>query len=154
MGATGHPLVQTDSTWAGDTSAARHSVVVVGAHLSGQPLNHQLVGLGGTLVRATLTAPNYRLYALGGTVPPKPGLVRVRDGGRAIEVEVWSLDTRSFGAFVSAIARPLCIGTIELEGGTFAQGFLCENDAVVDAIDISEHGGWRGYLTQQNAISR
>jgi allophanate hydrolase len=154
MGATGHPLVQTDSTWAGDTSAARHAVVVVGAHLSGQPLNHQLVGLGGTLVRATLTAPHYRLYALSGTVPPKPGLVRVRDGGRAIEVEVWSLDTRSFGAFVSAITRPLCIGTIELEGGTFAQGFLCESDAVADAIDISDHGGWRAYLTQQNAISR
>jgi allophanate hydrolase len=159
MGATGHALVQTDATWAGDAGAARHSVVVVGAHLSGQPLNHQLVGLGGVLVRATTTAPRYRLYALRGTVPPKPGLVRVREGGCPLEVEVWSLDTKAFGIFVSAIARPLCIGSIELADGTFAQGFLCESDAIADATDISHHGGWLAYLshlsgaTRQNAIS-
>jgi allophanate hydrolase len=148
MGATGHALVQTDATSTGNAAASRHEVVVVGAHLSGQPLNHQLVGLGGTLVRATNTAPRYRLYALEGTVPPKPGLVRVREGGVALEVEVWSLDTRAFGAFVSAIARPLCIGTIELGDGTFAQGFLCESDAIAGATDISRHGGWRAFLNR------
>jgi len=153
MGATGHALVHAEATSAGIAASARHAVVVVGAHLSGQPLNHQLVGLGGTLLRTTVTAPHYRLYALRGTVPPKPGLVRVREGGVPLEVEIWSLDTRSFGAFVSAIARPLCIGTIELEDGTFAQGFLCESDAVADATDISRHGGWRGFLSRQNAIS-
>ena len=146
MGATGHALVQTDATSTANAAATRHEVVVVGAHLSGQPLNHQLVGLGGTLVRATNTAPRYRLYALEGTVPPKPGLVRVREGGVAVEVEVWSLDTRAFGAFVSAITRPLCIGTIELDDGTFAQGFLCESDAIAGATDISRHGGWRAFL--------
>jgi allophanate hydrolase len=148
MGATGHALVQTHLTSTGNAAAPRHEVVVVGAHLSGQPLNHQLVGLGGTLVRATNTAPRYRLYALEGTVPPKPGLVRVREGGVALEVEVWSLDTRAFGAFVSAIARPLCIGTIELGDGTFAQGFLCESDAIAGATDISRHGGWRAFLNR------
>jgi allophanate hydrolase len=148
MGATGHALVQTDATSTGNAAATRHEVVVVGAHLSGQALNHQLVGLGGTLVRATNTAPRYRLYALEGTVPPKPGLVRVREGGVALEVEVWSLDTRAFGAFVSAIARPLCIGTIELGDGTFAQGFLCESDAIAGATDISGHGGWRAFLNR------
>ena len=121
-------------------------MVVVGAHLSGQPLNHQLVELGGALVRACATAPTYRLYALPAAVPPKPGLVRVREGGRAIEVEVWSLETRAFGAFVAAIPKPLCVGSIELDDGTHAQGFLCESDAVVGATDISHHGGWRAYL--------
>ena len=147
MGATGHPLA-TSSARRPDASSApsRHAIVVVGAHLRGQPLDHQLVDLGGALVRGCATAPAYRLYALRGTVPPKPGLVRVREGGRAIEVEVWSLDTGAFGAFVAAIPRPLCIGSIELDDGTYAQGFLCENDAIADATDISHHGGWRAYL--------
>ncbi len=133
---------------------ARKMVAVVGAHLTGQPLNPQLVGLDGVLVRGGSTAPHYRLYALPGTVPPKPGLIRVRDGGCAIEVEVWSLDVKAFGAFVSAIARPLCIGTIELDDGSFVQGFLCEADALANATDISQHGGWRAYLRARESLPR
>jgi allophanate hydrolase len=156
LGATGHPLPAADTDPGPAPSSvapARHSVVVVGAHLAGQPLNRQLLELGGSLVRACYTAPRYRLYALRGTVPAKPGLMRVRDGGYAIEVEVWSLDTRSFGAFVSAIPRPLCVGSIELDNGSFAQGFLCESDVVADAVDISHYGGWRAYLHAEAAPS-
>jgi allophanate hydrolase len=145
LGATGVPL-SPPSPSAAPGAATRHGVVVVGAHLSGQPLNHQLVTLGGSLVRATRTAPRYRLYALQGTVPPKPGLVRVNGDGASIEVEVWSLDTKAFGAFVAAIPRPLCVGSIELEDGAFVQGFLCEGDVLAEATDISHHGGWRAYL--------
>jgi allophanate hydrolase len=156
LGATGHPLPAADTGPGRAPSAPaplRHQVVVVGAHLTGQPLNRQLVERGGALLRACSTAPRYRLYALPGTVPPKPGLVRVREGGYAIEVEVWSLDTKSFGAFVGAIPRPLCVGSIELDDGTFAQGFLCESDVLADAIDISHHGGWRSYLRAKDAPS-
>ena len=156
FGATGHPFPAEDTGVGGAPSAPappRHLVVVVGAHLSGQPLNRQLVELGGSLVRACNTAPSYRLYALPAAVPPKPGLVRVREGGYAIEVEVWSLETRSFGAFVGAIPRPLCVGSIELDDGTFAQGFLCESEVIVDAVDISHHGGWRAYLRAKDAPS-
>jgi allophanate hydrolase len=124
---------------------------VVGAHLSGQPLNHQLTALGGTLVRAGSTAPNYRLYALRGTVPAKPGLVRVREGGRAIEIEVWSLDEPAFGAFVGEVPRPLCIGSVEMEDGSLISGFLCEPEALAEAVDVSHHGGWRAYLRAQRA---
>ena len=147
LGATRHslPPVSPDGETR-DACGSRKTIAVVGAHLTGQPLNHQLVGLDGALVRSGATAPRYRLYALPGTVPPKPGLVRVREGGCAIELEVWSLDVKAFGAFVSAIARPLCIGTIELDDGRFVQGFLCEAEALEGASDISHHGGWRAYL--------
>ncbi len=128
----------------------RVRIVVVGAHLSGQPLNHQLVGLGGKLESATVTAPRYRLYALAGTVPPKPGLERVaahdQNRGRAIEVEVWSLSVHGFGAFVSQVPRPMCIGSIELASGEFVHGFLCEREAIENAADITDHGGWRAFL--------
>jgi allophanate hydrolase len=146
LGATSHPLPPVGKAFERHALGSRKTIAVVGAHLSGQPLNHQLVGLGGALVASGVTAPRYRLYALRGTIPPKPGLVRVREDGCAIELEVWSLDVKAFGAFVSGISRPLCIGAIELDDGRFVQGFLCEGEVLADAVDISKHGGWRAYL--------
>ncbi len=121
-------------------------LAVVGAHLTGLPLNRELVERGARLVRAARTAPSYRLYALPGTTPPKPGLVRTPRGGASIEVEVWELPVAAFGAFVAAIPAPLSVGTLELDDGATVQGFLCEAAAIVAAEDISDHGGWRNYL--------
>jgi allophanate hydrolase len=121
-------------------------VAVCGAHLSGLPLNGQLIRLGASLVKATKTAPCYRLFALPGTTPPKPGLVRVAESGAAIAVEVWELPTAAFGHFVAAIPAPLGIGTIALEDESPVQGFLCEAAAVVGAEDVTAFGGWRAYL--------
>ncbi len=124
----------------------RTRVVVCGAHLSGLPLNGQLTQRGGTLVSATATAPQYRLYALPGTVPPKPGLVRVTENGAGIAVEVWELPTAAYGSFVAGIPSPLGIGTIVLADGSTAQGFLCEPAALAGAEDITHLGGWRAFL--------
>jgi allophanate hydrolase len=123
-------------------------VAVVGAHLSGQPLNHQLTGAGGVLVRACQTARAYRLFALPNTTPAKPGLMRVGDGaqGAALEVEVWALAPAAFGAFVARVPAPLCIGSVELEDGARVSGFLCEAHALDGARDITSFGGWRAYL--------
>ncbi len=124
------------------------SIAVVGAHLSGQPLNHQLTDLGGTLQRTAHTVRRYRLFALPGTVPPKPGLVRVADETETgIELEVWGLTAQAFGAFVAAIPPPLGVGTIELDDGTFVKGFLCESYAISRARDITHTGGWRRFLS-------
>jgi allophanate hydrolase len=121
-------------------------VAVCGAHLSGLPLNWQLTQLGATLVKTTRTAPEYRLFALPGTTPPKPGLVRVAAGGAAIAVEVWELPLAAYGHFVAGIPVPLGIGTITLEDGATVQSFLCEAVAVNGAQDVTDHGGWRAYL--------
>jgi len=124
-------------------------LVVVGAHLTGMPLNGELQALGATFVKATSTAPAYRLYALPGTVPPKPGLLRVPDDGREIDVEVWSLTPAAFGTFVSRIPSPLGIGTLQLKDGDAAKGFLVEAVAIAGADDISHFGGWRGYVARR-----
>ncbi len=131
---------------AGDRPPMRDTVriAVVGAHLSGGPLNRQLTERGATLARVCRTAPAYHLYALSGTKPPKPGLVR--SGAAAIEVEVWEMPVEQFGSFVAAIPAPLGIGTIELEDGEEVKGFLCEAYAIRDARDISSYGGWRKFL--------
>jgi allophanate hydrolase len=122
-------------------------IAVVGAHLTGLPLNHELTERGARLVRPARTAPRYRLYALPGTVPSKPGLVRTADDrGHGIELEIWELGLREFGSFVVGIPSPLSIGTIDLDDGPPVQGFLCEAAATSGAEDISRFGGWRNYL--------
>lgn len=126
-------------------------LAVVGAHLSGQPLNHQLTDRGGRLVTTTLTAPAYRLFALP-TDPPKPGLLRTCDrpgedpGAGSIEVEVWELDDAALGSFLTSVPAPLCLGTLELVDSSSVTGFLCEELATRGAPDITSWGGWRDYL--------
>jgi len=101
-------------------------------------------------VRAARTAPAYRLYALPGTSPAKPGMMRVQERGAAIELELWSLPPDAFGRFVARVPPPLCIGSIELADGMRASGFLCEPSALVGATDISHFGGWRTFLRSLN----
>ena len=128
-------------------------IVVVGAHLSGMPLNGELVRLGGTFRRAVSTRPSYRLYALAGGPPARPGLLRVAaaEAGSAIETEVWALPPENFGHFVAGIPSPLCIGTLELEDGTRPKGFLVEPAGLAGAAEITRHGGWRAFIAAQNA---
>ncbi|MGW3849978.1 allophanate hydrolase [Streptomyces fagopyri] len=120
-------------------------VAVVGAHLSGQPLNPQLLALGAEWERTTATAAAYRLYALD-TTPAKPGLVRAGTGGAAIEAEVWRLPAEGLGRLLAGLPRPMTLGRVELADGTHVPGFLCEPCALDGAEDITEYGGWRGYL--------
>ncbi|WP_060907408.1 allophanate hydrolase [Streptomyces scabiei] len=122
-------------------------LAVVGAHLSGQPLNPQLLSLGARLERTTTTAPVYRLHALR-TTPPKPGLVHVGEGGAAVEAEIWRLPAEGLGRLLAALPRPMALGTVELSDGTRVPGFLCEPAALRDAEDITAYGGWRGYLSR------
>jgi len=124
-------------------------LAVVGAHLSGQPLNWQLTERGARRVRTCRTAPGYRLYALEGTAPPKPGLVRdVRFEGPGIEVEVWAVPEDRFGGLVAAVPPPLAIGSAVLEDGEIVKCFVCEPYAVSGSREITQFGGWRGYLSQ------
>jgi allophanate hydrolase len=121
-------------------------IAVCGAHMDGLPLNHQLREAGGYLVRSTRTSADYRLYALPGGPPRRPGLVRVREGGASIAVEVWAIESEAFARFIGGIPAPLAIGKIELQGGERVSGFLCETCGLEQAVDITRFGGWRGYL--------
>jgi allophanate hydrolase len=122
-------------------------LAVVGAHLEGLALNHQLTDLGAKLTRAARTTGDYKLYALPGSDPARPGLVRAPGfEGPGLEVEIWSLEPPAFARFTAAIAAPLGIGKVTLDDGASVPGFLCEAHAVEGARDITEFGGWRGYL--------
>ena len=123
-------------------------MTVVGAHLSGQPLNWQLTQRGGRLLRRCRTRPEYRFYALANTVPPKPGLVWDPEfKGPGIEVEVWALAADTVGSFVEGVPPPLAIGTLRLEDGSTAKGFLVEPAGLTHATEITHFGSWRAYLS-------
>ncbi|MFC3851661.1 allophanate hydrolase [Salinispirillum marinum] len=127
-------------------------VAVVGAHLTGMPLNSQLTERQAVLVEETLTAPSYRLFALANTTPPKPGLQHVTDGsGKSIIVELWDMPIEHFGSFVGLIPAPLGIGSLTLADGRTVKGFICEGWALADATDITDFGGWRAYLAEKAA---
>ncbi|HEJ6968531.1 TPA: allophanate hydrolase [Serratia marcescens] len=142
LGATGRALPPQPAP---APSSGHVRLAVVGAHLSGMPLNVQLTQRDAVRVEQTVTAPCYRLYALADTEPLKPGLARVAQGA-AIRLELWDIPLARFGEFVAEIPAPLGIGTLLLADGRRVKGFICEAWALEGATDITEFGGWRDYL--------
>ncbi|EEY19164.1 urea amidolyase [Verticillium alfalfae VaMs.102] len=147
LGATKAEILEPVKDVINETTIA---VVVVGAHLTGFPLNKDLTCRGAVFDRATKTSSNYQLFSLDTDSPiKKPGLKRVREGGSSIEVEVWNLPRSELASFVKTIATPLGIGSVELEDGNWAHSFICEPYGLEGATDITSFGGWRGFMASQ-----
>jgi len=121
-------------------------LAVVGAHLEGMPLHPALMGCSARLQTRTTTAAAYRLFALAGGPPARPGLMRVADGGAPIQVEVYRLPRRQVGDLLATVEAPLAIGSIELASGEWVNGYVCEAVGLDDAEDITAFGGWRAYV--------
>ncbi|MFG3695327.1 allophanate hydrolase [Stutzerimonas stutzeri] len=124
----------------------RARLVVCGAHLDGLPLNWQLKQRGGRLLETTRSAAAYKLYALAGGPPFRPGMVRVAEGGAAIDVEVWEIPSSELGSFLTGIPAPLGLGKVQLTDGRWETGFICEAYGLENSVDITELGGWRAYM--------
>ncbi len=148
-GATGLTLAPSAPITNTAASIDMIRVAVVGAHLRGMPLNHELSSRAAQFVLSTTSADNYRLYALANTTPPKPGLVR-SDSGAAIKLELWDMPSVTFGSFVAGVPAPLGIGTVTLADGSTVKGFICEPSGMDGARDITEFGGWAAYLASLN----
>ncbi|MDD2857276.1 MAG: allophanate hydrolase [Candidatus Nanopelagicales bacterium] len=155
------PLLELAATWTGERvmdawapEPHRTLVAVAGAHLSGQPANPQLIGLGGHLHARARTAAGYRMYTVPGPFP-RPGLIGTGDGpSTGIEIEVWSLPTVTIDQLVATIAPPLLLGPLELDDGTTVLGFIAEPGAADPARDITDFGGWRAFVTARERLQR
>jgi allophanate hydrolase len=143
LGKNLRPMQPADALISGAPPASI-PLAVVGAHLQGMPLHHELTAHGARLRAVTTTAACYRLYALNETRPPKPALVRTGSGA-AIVVEVYDMPPDALGPLLAGIPPPLGLGTIELGDGSWVKGFICEPRALQDAEDITAFGGWRAY---------
>jgi allophanate hydrolase len=152
MGATGRALPASVTHLPSRPHHVR--VAVVGAHLSGMPLNYQLTERQAVLVEETTTAQDYKLFALANSTPAKPGLVKAQQGGSSITVELWDIPLTRFGEFVAEIPAPLGIGTLQLADGRNVKGFICEPWALNDATEITSFGGWRNYLRSLTSPSQ
>ncbi|TGB43004.1 allophanate hydrolase [Mycolicibacterium peregrinum] len=133
--------VPSTETWPESGGARLTELAVFGAHLRGQPLEHQLTGRGARWAGPITTAPHYRLYALD-TVPPKPGLTRVEDGGASIVGERWLLSPAALGEFLADLPAPMLLGKVELDDGRWITGFGCDHTAPRQGRDITEYRGW------------
>ncbi|MFI4980302.1 MAG: allophanate hydrolase [Nevskiales bacterium] len=153
LGATGRAVPLSGSIAPPAVATGTVRLAVVGAHLGGMPLNRELTERQAVFVEATTTSAQYRLYALPGTVPPKPGLMKSGPGGAPIQVELWDVPLAAFGSFVAGIPSPLGIGTLELADGRLVKGFICEAWAVQGASDITGFGGWRAYIASLRAAT-
>jgi allophanate hydrolase len=129
-------------------------LAVFGAHLRGLPLNGQLVALGARYAGEVSTAPAYRLADLG-TVPAKPGLIRVRPddprGGAAVHGERWLLPPAALGHLLATLPPPMLLGPVELSDHTWIPGFHADPAAVSTGTDITAYGSWRAYLAATTA---
>jgi allophanate hydrolase len=147
LGGSERLLAETSPIAAGAAPPGCVWMAVVGAHLTGQPLNWQLTARKARLVRAVRTHADYRLFVLPNSTPAKPGLVYAPGyGGAGIELEIWAMPEDTVGSFLNGIPAPLSLGTVRLEDGTSVKGFLCEPAGIVDAEEITHLGGWRSYL--------
>ncbi len=144
MGATALPQPASCTDAVGDR--AMIDVVVCGAHMAGLPLNWQLSERGAVLRERTSTAPRYRMYALAGGPPQRPGLILDEEAGASIEVEVWGIPASEFGSFVADIPAPLGIGKLRLADDRVLSGFICEPCGIAGAREITQLGGWRAYV--------
>lgn len=149
LGATGWALEKAAPTTAAPASD-EIALAVVGAHMSGLALNHELTRLGAHFLKSAKTTQDYRLFSLPGGPPVRPGLVNTGNGA-AIDLEVWAIPTARFGEFIQGVPRPLGIGTLRLDDGTEVKGFLCEQLATDGAEDVTPFGGWRSYLDHQSS---
>jgi allophanate hydrolase len=147
MGATPHP-VPTSVQARTPLLPGETALALVGAHMSGLPLNPRITRLGGRFLEATSTAPDYRLFALAGGPPARPGLLRVGQEGASIALELWALSPQALGELLVEIPSPLGLGQISLADGRSVVGFLAEAAGLDDARDITAFGGWRPYLSE------
>ena len=152
LGATEAPLQSSPAIGAPPASGLTSGTVAVavcGAHMGGLPLNHQLTSRGGRLLEVVKSAPAYRFYALAGGPVQRPGMVRVAEGGAAIDMEIWEVPATAFGSFVDGIPAPLGIGKVQLDDGRWVSGFVCEALGAEGGEDITALGSWRAWLASR-----
>jgi allophanate hydrolase len=145
------PLLDLASLWCGESgrpvAGTETTVVAVGAHMSGLPLNHLLVSRSGRLLRRARTAAGYRMVRVPGPGVPRPALLPGDGPERGFAVEVWSVPSEGLAALAAETPAPLAIGTLRLADGSTSAGWVGDAAVLVGAEDLSRFDGWREVAT-------
>lgn len=118
-------------------------LAVNGTLMRGLELNPNMLAVGATFVREDTTMPAYRLYSIGDR---HPGMVRVPEGGVAVEVEVWAVPPAGLASILLKEPAGLSIGKVSLASGGEVLGVLAEPILCAGQREITEFGGWRAFI--------
>ncbi|HVY70953.1 MAG TPA: gamma-glutamylcyclotransferase [Verrucomicrobiae bacterium] len=122
-----------------------HSPVLLavnGTLMRGLELNPNLLAAGAEFVCEMKTVPCYRLWSIDDR---HPAMIRVKTGGVAVDVEVWSVPPAGLASILLKEPPGLCIGKVTLADGLETLGVLGEPALCEGKREITEFGGWRAY---------
>jgi gamma-glutamylcyclotransferase (GGCT)/AIG2-like uncharacterized protein YtfP len=117
-------------------------LAVNGTLMRGLELNGNLLAAGARFVREATTTPEYRLWSIGDR---HPAMIRAREGGAAIAVEVWNVPAAALAQILLQEPPGLCIGKVRLADGDETLGVLAEPALCEGQPEITRWGGWRAY---------
>ena len=120
-------------------------IAVNGTLMRGLELNPNLLAVGGRFVRETHTEPAYRIWSINDR---HPAMMRVRTGGAAVAVEIWSVPSAGIVSILLEEPSGLSIGKVKLADGTEVLGVLGEPILCEGQLDITEHSGWRAFVSR------
>lgn len=126
--------------------SANVELAVNGTLMRGLELNPNLLKAGATFMEETTTEAAYRLWSIDDR---HPAMVRVREGGVAVAVEVWSVPAEGLASILLAEPAGLSIGKVKLAGGRVVLGVLGEPILCEGKLEITPHGGWRNYISKK-----
>lgn len=119
------------------------NLAVNGTLMRGLELNGNLLAVGATFVRDAITEPVYRLWSIDDRYP---AMLRVREGGAAIAVEVWQVPVAGVATILLQEPPGLSIGKVCLADGEVVLGVLGELICCENKHEITQWGGWRAYI--------
>ncbi len=111
--------------------------------MRGLALNGNMLDAGAQFVREATTSPEYRLWTIGDR---HPAMLRVREGGAAIALELWDVPAAGLARILLGEPPGLCVGKVRLADGTEVLGVLGEPMLCEGQPEITRWGGWRAYV--------
>jgi hypothetical protein len=125
------------------------NLAVNGTLMRGLELNGNLLAVGATFVRETQTESAYRVWSIDDRYP---AMLRVREGGVAIALEVWAVPVEGLTTILLQEPPGLCIGKVRLFDGEVVLGVLGEPICCENGHEITQWGGWRAYMNSLQPI--
>ena len=124
-------------------------LAVNGTLMRGLELNPNLLAVGAIFVRETKTESTYRLWSI---ADRHPAMMRVREGGVAVAVEVWAVPPAGLASILLKEPPGLSIGKVKLADGQEVLGVLGEPILCEQQKEITSFGGWREYRRLEGNI--
>ena len=121
-------------------------LAVNGTLMRGLELNPNMVRNGATFVREDATDACYRIYSIDDR---HPAMLRTPGEGTSVALEIWDVPVTGLANILLAEPPGLSIGKVVLRDGSIVLGVLGEPFLCEGQREITQYGGWRGYIASK-----